>query len=67
MANIELLKYLIAREKHTQDDIADLLGFSRQALQTRLNGTVEFRLDEIRKIQNYLHLSNQEVTDVFLS
>lgn len=64
--NNELLKYVIKRSHKTQDDVAKALGISRQSLSSRLNGTIEFRLTDIRTIKSLLCLTEQETVDIFL-
>lgn len=65
--NAELLKYTIARKKKTQNELSKALGFSRQSLQNRLSGEVDFKIDEVRKIQEVLELTSSEVIDIFFS
>lgn len=44
----------MARAGVTQDVLAEVLGFSRQALSHRLLGNVEFRVSELERIAAFL-------------
>lgn len=63
--NSELLKYAIRRVHKTQDQVATMLGISRQALANRFVGKTEFRVTEIRTLQKFLELTEQDVGDIF--
>jgi len=67
MPNTDLLKYVIIREGLSTNDIAELLGISRQSLNLRFNGEIEFRLSEVRKLCDKLSLTEQEVQDIFFA
>lgn len=65
--NEVLLKYCIARKHLTTQQVAEALQFSRQALNTRFTGEVEFKLSEIRKLTIMLDLTEQEMHDIFFA
>lgn len=44
----------LARSGKTQEDIAEVLGITRQGVSQRLLGRVEFRVSELQKIADYL-------------
>lgn len=47
----------LARSGKTQEDIARVLGLTRQSVSLRLLGQVEFRVSEIQLIADYLGVS----------
>lgn len=47
----------MARHSKTQDDIAELLNLSRQAISRRMLGHIQFRVDELQKIAELLNVS----------
>lgn len=47
--------------------IAEKCGITYQSLLNRLNGSVEFRIDEVRVLQVLLNLTEQEVIDIFFA
>ena len=51
----------------TQNDIAKLFGFSIPSINKRFNGKVKFKPDEIKKIKDYLKLTNDEVVEIFIN
>ncbi len=46
----------LARHRKRQEDIAELLGLTRQALSRRLLGYVDFRIAELQAIADYLEV-----------
>ena len=67
MINKRLLKSKMVLEDKTQNDIAKLLGFSIPSINKRFNGKVKFKPDEIKKIKDYLKLTNDEVVEIFIN
>lgn len=47
----------MARAGVTQDVLAGVLGFSRQALSHRLLGNIEFRISELEQIAEFLNVA----------
>ncbi|GGC88330.1 helix-turn-helix transcriptional regulator [Enterococcus wangshanyuanii] len=54
----KLKLYIKAEKKMTQGELADAIGMDRAALNSRLNGRVEFSLSEVRDICLYLKVSS---------
>ncbi len=56
-----------ARHGKTTQDVADLLGISRQAMTSRIIGKVDLRLKEAKKIVDYFNQlgSRTSVDDLF--
>ncbi|WP_373202627.1 helix-turn-helix transcriptional regulator [Mycobacterium marinum] len=46
----------LARKNKRQEHLADLLGFTRQAVSQRLLGRVDFRVAELQAIADYLEV-----------
>ena len=67
MINKRLLKSKMVLEDKTQNDIAKLFGFSIPSINKRFNGKVKFKPDEIKKIKDYLKLTNDEVVKIFIN
>lgn len=54
----------IARRKGTkQEDLADLLGITRQAVSRRLLGRVDFRVAELQAIADYFGIPISTLLD----
>ncbi|MEE3066541.1 MAG: helix-turn-helix transcriptional regulator [Actinomycetota bacterium] len=53
----------LARRGKTQEDIAGLLGFTRQAVSRRFLGRVEFRVNELQAIAEYLDVPMSALVD----
>ncbi|WP_314292191.1 helix-turn-helix transcriptional regulator [Leptotrichia massiliensis] len=67
MINKRLLKSKMVLEDKTQNDIAKLFGFSIPSINKRFNGKVKFKPTEIRKLKDYLNLTNDEVVEIFIN
>lgn len=46
----------LARRRKRQEDLAELLGLTRQAVSQRLLGRVDFRIAELQAIADYLEV-----------
>lgn len=46
--------------------IAELLGLTRQGLYNKLCGKKEFKISEVKKLVNILHLTGEEKERIFL-
>lgn len=67
MINKKLLKSKMVLLEKTQKDLAKLFGFSELSINKRFNGKVKFKPDEIKKIKDYLKLTNDEVVEIFIN
>jgi len=67
MIRINLLKDAMDRKNITIDDLAKKLGVSKQSLYFRLNGKVQFKINEVRLIKNYLDLEGNIFNSIFFS
>ena len=67
MINRKLLDSKMVLNGKTQDDVAKLFGFSIVPVNKRFNGKVKFKPDEIKKIKDYLDLTNDEVVEIFIN
>ena len=62
------LYLLEARMKENQvwyNDLCNALDLCYQSLWKRIKGKVDFRLNEIVKIKNFLNLTSEQVSDIF--
>lgn len=67
MIRINLLKDAMDRKNITIDDLAKKLGVSKQSLYFRFNGKVQFKINEVRLIKNYLDLDSNIFNSIFFS
>lgn len=65
MGDVHYLKYLIKSKDLTLDEVARLLGMSKQALYKKLNGTIEWYLKDIKCLKELLEMSNDDFNKVF--
>lgn len=65
--NKPLFKSIIARNSDTQQALADYLELPQSALSHRINGKVDFRLSEIRRIRSRYKLTADETVDIFFT
>lgn len=64
--NINLLRSKMSLKGHfTWGALADLLDLSRPALVARLDGSVDWKLSEMRKMIQYYDLSEHETCEIF--
>lgn len=61
------LKALLKKNGITQNEIADMLGLTYQTISIKLNGHKDFTQSEIRSLKIILHLSPEEIDDIFFS
>jgi DNA-binding XRE family transcriptional regulator len=61
------LKAAMARFGDKQDDLASVLGLSPSGLSVKMNGTVDFRRNEIELILLRYRLSADEVRRIFFA
>ena len=51
----------------TQRDLAKFLGLSEVSVNKKFQGILRFNVDDIKRIKDYLHLTDSEVVEIFLS
>ena len=60
------LRDIISKSGLKQGYLADCLGVSRYCLMYKLNGEVEFKPSEIRKLREVLKINAKDTIDIFL-
>lgn len=65
--NTSLLKSYIVRHNDTQTSLAKYLGISLSTLNAKINGSVDFRQNEIMAIKKCYDLSASEVDRIFFA
>ncbi len=60
MVNSMQLKARIMGEGYTQRSLANAIGISKNTLNSKVNGNVQFNLDEVEKICKVLHIDTSE-------
>lgn len=65
---IDRLKGLMVERHVTQEALSMALGINRSTLSRKLkDGGNKFTIDEIKKMQNFIPLTNEEVIDIFFN
>ncbi len=67
MINRGLFENAIRDAKRSKAELADSLGISRQSFYEKVNGVREFKQSEIATLTRILHLTEQQVVDIFLN
>lgn len=67
MTNTNLLKSVIVAKGYTQEQIAELLGLSNATFNYKLNNKTEFKASEIKKLSEFLHLTEEETCSIFFA
>lgn len=67
MINRGLFENAIRDAKRSKAELADSLGISRQSFYEKVNGVREFKQSEIATLTKILHLTEQQVVDIFLN
>ena len=62
-----ILKSKLTLRERTQRDLAKALGLSEVSTNKKVNGTIKFSLNEVKKIKEYLDLTNDEVVEIFIT
>lgn len=62
-----LFNSILKRKGITQEEFAKKLGISRMSLSNRLNGKVQWNLDEMKIAEKVLKLTGDEMRAVFFS
>ena len=60
MVNKLQLKARIISEGHTQKSLAKLLGIGKNTLNSKINGSAQFNIDEVERICEVLHIDTPE-------
>lgn len=66
MIQKNILKSKMILQEKTQAEIAKVLDLSLVAVSKKINGVIKFNLEEVKKIKQYLNLTNDEVVEIFL-
>ena len=61
------LKGAMARNKDTQEKLAEALNMQVSGLNARINGKIEFRRNEINKIRKRYNLSAADTIAIFFN
>lgn len=65
MLKVNELKAEMARNGFTTKKLAEELGVHPVTLSNKINGKTEFTCDEIMKIGEILHLSQERIAEIF--
>lgn len=65
--NKKLLHLAVKGKGYNNEDVAQMLGISRGSYQARLNGSVQFTIGEVKKVQEYLGLNDGDVLAIFFA
>ena len=65
--NKPLMKSVIARNKDTQQALAQALKLTQSGISNRINGKVDFRLSEIECIRKRYNLTAEEIANIFFT
>lgn len=67
MTNTALLKEKLRKSGLRLRYVAEQMGITYQALHNKIENKTEFRQDEIRKLQNILVLTHEDMLLIFFS
>ena len=67
MIQKNILKSKLSLKEKTQKDLAKALGLSKVSLSKKVNGLLRFSLPEVKKVKDYLDLTNDEVVEIFIN
>lgn len=67
MIQKNLLNSKMVLHGRTQRDLAKFLGLSEVSVNKKFQGILRFNVDDIKRIKDYLHLTDSEVVEIFLS
>ncbi|MCI7759291.1 MAG: toxin-antitoxin system, antitoxin component, Xre family protein [[Eubacterium] saphenum] len=65
--NANELKAELARAGFSIPQIADKIGISKKAFYCKLEGTSEFKQNEIKELKRLLSLSDSRVSEIFFA
>ena len=66
MIQKNILKSKLSLKEKTQKDLAKALGLSKVSVSKKVNGVLRFSLPEVKKVKDYLDLTNDEVVEIFI-
>lgn len=67
MIQKNILKSKMILQEKTQSEMAKVLGLSLVSVSKKINGVIKFNLEEVKKIKEYLNLTDEEFNQIFLS
>lgn len=67
MIQKNILKSKMILQEKTQSEMAKVLGMSLVSVSKKINGVIKFNLEEVKKIKEYLNLTDEEINQIFLS
>ena len=67
MIQKNILKSKLSLKEKTQKDLAKALGLSKVSVSKKVNGLLWFSLPEVKKVKDYLDLTNDEVVEIFIN
>lgn len=65
MGDMDYLKYLIKHRGLSIEEVATVLGMSKQAFYRKLNGKIEWYLKDIRSLRDLLEMGDGDLKKVF--
>jgi len=60
-----LLSYFIKKKGYTKDIFIEKIGIAKSPFYRKMQGEVQFKLDEIQKIRSVLDLTDDDVMHIF--
>lgn len=67
MIQKNLLNSKMVLHGRTQRDLAKFLGLSEVSVNKKFQGILRFNVNDIKRIKDYLHLTDSEVVEIFIS
>ena len=67
MIQKNLLNSKMVLHGRTPRDLAKFLGLSEVSVNKKFQGILRFNVNDIKRIKDYLHLTDSEVVEIFLS
>ena len=67
MIQKNILKSKMILQEKTQSEMAKVLGLSLVSVSKKINGIIKVKLEEVKKIKEYLNLTDEEINQIFLS
>jgi hypothetical protein len=65
MFKANLLKAEMVKQNVNAEELAERIGMKKSAFFRRLNGSVDFSVEEVRKVKNALKLSGDQTLQIF--
>lgn len=63
--NIKLLEYYLSLSEISKKDLAKIMNISYMSILRKFNLKSDFALGEVKKIKQILHLTNEEMLEIF--